>query len=265
MKPKVGVPIAFDLEAWWLLGVRPWKGRAGRAVCTLELPSGVEIVALRSGVGIERGLEGARWLAEEGVRLLVSAGVACGLRPDMEKGDLVVTSRIMEEGDGEEPGLWESNPVFAKVACECLLEQGIPARQGTIVSVKTPLSTPEQKAELCRKTNGLVSDMESSSIARAAAEANLPFLALRVVIDSAREILDPDLSRCLDETGKVCLPLLGRNLCRRPSLAPEAARMTRDLIVALSVLRRAWAAFSGHALPDLMAGDGGRACLPRKG
>jgi len=175
MKIRVGIPIAFDAEAWSLLGTRSWRHFDGRAVCTTALPCGTEIVALRSGVGIEKGLEGAKWLIREGVHVLVSVGVASGLRHDLGTGDLIVGTRVIEEENEEESKSWESSPACSKSAYEALLGERIPAKVGPIVSVKSPVSTPKEKAELYRRSHALVSDMESSSIARAAVEADLPF------------------------------------------------------------------------------------------
>jgi adenosylhomocysteine nucleosidase len=251
MKHTVGVPIAFDAEAWCLLGLRRWTSADGRAVCVIPLPSGVKIVALRSGVGLENGLEGARWLVREGVQALVSVGFGGGLHPALKPGSLIVGTKIIEEGNGAEPEVWGLNPACTKPALAALRREGIPAQGGAIVSVRSVLFTPEEKAELYRKTDALVSDMESGSIARTAAEANLPFLALRVVIDPVQRKIEPDLSACLDERGKIRFLLLWRNLSRRPSLAPEMARMTGDLVIALSALRRAWSAQTRYALPAM--------------
>ncbi|MDD5204184.1 MAG: hypothetical protein PHS17_02115 [Desulfobacterales bacterium] len=245
MKLKVGIPIAFDAEAWSLLGIRSWRRFDGRAVFNIALPRSIEIVALRSGVGIEKGLEGARRLVREGVHALVSVGVASGLRHDLETGDLIVGTRVIEERNKEQSESWESSPACSKPAYEALLGGGIPAKEGPIVSVLSPVSTPKEKAELYRRSHALVSDMESSSIARAAAEADLPFLAVRVVIDPPQRKVDPDLSSCLDQHGRICFPVLWRNLCRKPSLFPELLVMSRDLAVALQALRRAWGAMLG--------------------
>jgi purine-nucleoside phosphorylase len=205
-------------------------------------------VALRSGVGLEKGLEGARWLVREGVHALASVGVASGLRRDLGTGDLIVGSRVIEEENKEESKSWESSPACSKTAYEALLGEGIPAIEGPIVSVKSPVSTPKEKAELYRRSHALVSDMESSSIARTAAEADLPLLAMRVVIDPPQRKVEPDLSSCLDQHGRICLPVLWRNLCRRPSLFPDLLVMTRDLAIALHALRRAWGAMLSSKL-----------------
>ncbi|PKN24534.1 MAG: hypothetical protein CVU64_21920 [Deltaproteobacteria bacterium HGW-Deltaproteobacteria-21] len=248
MKIRVGIPIAFDAEAWSLLGTRSWRHFDGRAVCTTALPCGTEIVALRSGVGIEKGLEGAKWLIREGVHVLVSVGVASGLRHDLGTGDLIVGTRVIEEENEEESKSWESSPACSKSAYEALLGERIPAKVGPIVSVKSPVSTPKEKAELYRRSHALVSDMESSSIARAAVEADLPFLAMRVVIDPPQRKVEPDLSSCLDQHGRICFPVLWRNLSRRPSLFPELLVMTRDFAIALQALRRAWGAILSSKL-----------------
>lgn len=253
LKPAVGLPIALDAEAWCLLGARRGRGFDRGAVCIPLSHYGVDIRALRSGVGLKNALAAARRLVREGVQALLSVGVAGGLHPDSETGELIVGDKILEQVDGEEYVAWKSDLAFTNLALSALLTEGIRARRGSIVSVETPVSSAREKDGLYQKTHALVSDMESGSIARAAAESNIPFLALRVVIDPPRKTLDPDISGCLDQQGKVCFPVLWRSLCRRPSLFPELLLMTRDLAIALSALRRAWEAQIRHTLPSLIA------------
>jgi hypothetical protein len=202
---------------------------------------------------MENALQGARWLVKSGVGALVSIGIAGGLHPDVETGDLIVGDKVIEPGDGEANEQWEPDPAYMELAHEALLFEGIQARKGPIVSVRTPASSAREKAGLYRGSHALVSDMESGSIARAATESNMPFMALRVVIDPPGRKLEPDLSCCLDEGGRVCFPVLWRNLRRRPSLLPELLRMTRDLVIALSALRRGWGAQIRLTLPALPA------------
>jgi hypothetical protein len=183
----------------------------------------------------------------------VSIGVAGGLHPEAKTGELIVGDKIIEQGEGKEYEEWESDLPCMELARSALRAEGIHTRTGAIVSVKRPVSTSMEKNELYGRTHALVSDMESGSIARTAAESHVPLLALRVVIDSPQRNLEPDISGCLDDRGRVCFPLLWRNLCRRPSLIPELLSMTRDFVIALSALRRGWTAQVRHALPALMA------------
>jgi len=249
--PRVGVPIAFDAEAWCLSGLRRWKEVDGRAVCVAPSSCGVDIIAVRSGVGKLNGVQAARWLVREGAKALMSLGVAGGLRPELKTGDLIIADRIMEERDDEEYDQWELKLLFTKLAQTALFTNGIRAGKGSIVSVKEPVSSSEGKRKLYRKSHALVSDMESGSIARTAEEADVPILALRVVIDPFQRKVDRDLTACLDRSGRISLPMLMKNLRRRPSLFPHLLMMTRDMAIALRALRGAWRALR-HALPPIL-------------
>lgn len=251
MNHRVGVPIAFDAEAWCLSGLRQWKQVDGRAVCVAPSSCGAEIVAVRSGVGRLNGLQAAHWLIQQGAKALLSVGVAGGLRPELKTGDMVVADRIMEERDDEEYDQWELKLLFTKLAQTALFTKGIRAGKGSIVSVKEPVSSPEGKLKLYRKSHALVSDMESSAIARTAEEAGLPILALRVVIDPFQRKVSQDLSACLDRSGRISLPVLLKNLRRRPSLFPHLLMMTRDMAIALRALSGAWRALR-YTLPPIL-------------
>jgi len=247
----VGVPIAFDAEAWCLSGLRQWKQVDGHAVCVAPSGCGADIMAVLSGVGRLNGLQAARWLVQQGVKALLSIGVAGALRPELKTGDLIVADRIMEERYDEGYDQWELKLLFTKLAQTALFTKGIRAGKGAIVSVKEPVSSSEGKRKLYMRSHALVSDMESGSVARTAEEADLPILALRVVIDPFQRNVAQDLSDCLDRSGRISLPVLLKNLRRRPSLFPHLLMMTRDMAVALRTLSGAWRALR-HTLPPIL-------------
>lgn len=252
MTHSIGMPIALTVEGRCLFGPRRRKCIRGRSVWSVPLPYDVDLIALQCGAGIENALQAARWLVRKGVAALLSVGVAGGLQPGLRPGDLIVAERVGEQGAEGESETWDSDDACVEFVYSTLLAEGMSARKGSIISTQTPILSAQGKTTLYSRTNALVVDMESSAVARVAAESDLPFLALRVVSDSLERTPGPDLAGCLDRSGKVCLPLFLRSISRKPSLIPELFRTARDFAVALSSLKRAWRVQLNHHLPALL-------------
>jgi nucleoside phosphorylase len=135
---------------------------------------GSDLIAAAVGLG-----GGSRnVVAEERPRLVVSCGFSGGLDPSLVAGDVVVATSVLGE-DGEEVASAES---LRGAAVRAL--HGLRCSQGKIACTTEVAATPEEKAALAR-TGALAVDMESYPAARAAVEAGVPWLALRVVLDPA--------------------------------------------------------------------------------
>jgi adenosylhomocysteine nucleosidase len=254
MQPALGFVTASVAEAHFVLGCRQWTHVGGRSVWRSRDPHGVELFAVRSGRGLESALSAARWLVREGVTALVCVGVAGGLHPGLRPGQLVLCEKVVEDqGAGKGSGAWEADGFGTELAYTTLSAHGIRIRKGTVVTTKTAVLSARQKSLLYRKTQGLAVDMESAAVARAAAESNLPFLALRAVCDPQERTLDRGLADCLDQGGRIQFFVLLKNLLLKPSLVSDLPPLTRDFALALSALRRAWQVLLRNNLPLLLA------------
>jgi adenosylhomocysteine nucleosidase len=255
MIPALGLVTASGAEAHFVLGCRQWTTIGGRRVWCSREPHGVDLLAVRSGRGLENALSTARWLVREGATALACVGVAGGLHPGLRPGELVVGEKVVEElGTGKDLSAWEADGPGTELAFTALSVHGIRVRKGTVVTAKAAVLSAGQKSLLYRKTLGLTVDTESAAVARAAAESNLPFLALRSVCDPQERTLDRDLAECLDQKGGIQFSVLLRNLFHRPSLVSDLPPLTRDFALALFALRRAWQVQLKNNLPLLLGG-----------
>jgi adenosylhomocysteine nucleosidase len=142
-----------------------------------------------SGMGGELAAVAAHRLAEAGVSALLSFGLAGGLDPALDAGRVVLPSEVISLGG-------------ARVAT-CAEWRGRMAR--TIADLE-PVA---DKAMLFRETGAAAVDMESLAIARVAAVYDLPFLAVRVIVDGAAEAL-PRAVAAAGRSGRLrILPLIG--------------------------------------------------------
>ena len=109
------------------------------------------------------------------------------------------------------------------------------------------LITPADKAALRRASDAAAADMESHGVAAAAAERNLPFIAVRAIADPASHSVPWCAQAGLAADGRTRpLAVMGR-LARRPWELPPLIAVALDTAKALAALRRfAAAAFGGE-------------------
>jgi adenosylhomocysteine nucleosidase len=182
-----------------------------------RLPPGV--VAAATGDGPVRAARSVAALcAHYRPGLLIGAGVAGGLTPDLGAGDLVVGHRILD-ADGEAP------PPLGGLVVAAAAKPG--AQQGTLLTLDRPLVSPSEKEEWGARVGPppATVDMESAAWARAAAGHGVPFLIVRIVSDTAEEELPGYLSRCMDSQGGIRRSAVALSALLHPRTIPRLRRM----------------------------------------
>jgi adenosylhomocysteine nucleosidase len=179
-----------------------------------------------SGMGPDAAGRAGAAIAGRPLRAIVAAGFCGALSPDLRVGDVVCAEEVREESTGE------------RFAADPDLLAAAPGRRGALVSARRIARTPEDRARL----DGLAVDLESAALARAAARAGVPFLALRAVTDETRHRL-PDFDGLMDAAGRLApgagllhFVLHPREIPALLRLAPAARTAGRSLREALGTL-----------------------------
>lgn len=167
------------------------------------------------------------------IRGVISFGVAGGLDPTLKPGDIVVATEVMT-GDTR----W--------LAGFALNEQSIASSvtvgrrriiRGGLAGVEEVVAAQARKAALWLQTGAAAVDMESHIAAAYAAEAGLPFAALRVISDPAGRSL-PNLARsAIKPDGKIDLRKVLGGLARNPRTLRALVSTGIDFNRALKSLR----------------------------
>ena len=164
-----------------------------------------------------------------GVRGIVSFGIAGGLSAKMKPGDCIVARSIVtpeERFDSHQE--WSSR-----------LLQSIPgAIHADIAGVREPVSDPTGKLMLGRSTGASVVDMESMLCVNAAVAHNLPFAAVRVVADPLHRELPPAALVSLRDDGTADLSAVMRSVAGRPRQINALVRLALDARTARAALTR---------------------------
>lgn len=146
-----------------------------RALARLERPG----VAVRlGGMGAAAAARAGAAAVAGGPRAVLAVGFCGALDPGLRVGDLLAAERVVDEASGEE---FAADPGLLAAA---------PGGRGVLVSARRIARTPDERGRL----HGDAVDLESAALARAAAAAGVPFLALRAVTDTTRHRL-PDFER----------------------------------------------------------------------
>lgn len=129
-----------------------------------------------SGMGAQSARAAAQGLQQHGVTALVSFGVAGALSDQLKPGDLVLPDAIHSG---------ELLPVDC--AWRDRLQRQLPASitvfNGILADSHVPLTDEKAKRGLAQTSGAHAVDMESGAVAQVAKAANIPFIAVRAIID----------------------------------------------------------------------------------
>jgi len=190
-------------------------------------PSWLTVLVVETGVGTAATERALSWLLGEPQlgnvpyrpKLVLSAGFAGALKPDLRVGDLVLATESADaRGDtwrttwpGDlPPGEWQP-----------------PLRRGRLLTTSALVGDPQQKQLIGQRHDALTVDMESATVARLCCEHGVPFGCLRGVSDDVTTPLSPQLVEVLS-SGRVTAWRLLRSIARRPRLVGEFWRLAKD-------------------------------------
>ncbi len=190
-----------------------------------------------SGARPERAESEATRLVEEGCRLLLSWGVAGGLDPEMQPGDVVVPAAVVDESGG----CWPFSPELGEAAAAAM-PSGFRWHghgQGRcILGLDRLVPSPDDKTALFALTGAMTADMETHRVAKVAAERQVPALAVRAVGDPIDCWVPQLAAEALGEDGVPRLGAVAMGLLRRPWDLGALMRVKRETDAALESLGR---------------------------
>lgn len=241
---KIGVIGAMEEEVRWLVGRMEKTGEKtiGRRVYHLGKLGGAETVLVYSRVGKVSSASTVTTLLDVfGVDLVLFTGLAGGARPDLEVGDVVIATQLIQH-DMDASAL----PMFKKYEIPLLGVQHFPASatysqqalslaekylageykndvepalieefhlhkpkavQGLIASGDQFIASPVKVAELRQELPGLACiEMEGAAVAQVCYEHGVPVVVIRVISDKADHSAMIDFPKFLE---KVASPLSG--------------------------------------------------------
>lgn len=177
----------------------------GEATCYIGTLAGNEVVLLLSGIGLGRAAATTRAVLDSfNVSGLVFSGIAGGINPDLNIGDVTIPAR-WGHADGDlgpgDDGFWLAVDVSmlktarAVAGLAALIDstpEGVRLERrprimvgGNGVSNSFFVDDPEYRGWLWATFEANAVDMETAAVARVAHEAGIPYIAFRSLSDLA--------------------------------------------------------------------------------
>jgi adenosylhomocysteine nucleosidase len=78
-----------------------------------------------------------------------------------------------------------------------------PVRTDALLESETIVNTPDAKRTLAQQTQAVATDMESGAQARLARARRIPFVVVRVIVDTASTQIPENVMRALDSSGDI--------------------------------------------------------------
>lgn len=159
-----------------------------------------------TGTGRERANRATQWAFEEfKPTAMISLGFGGGTFTTLQPGDLVLGTRLYRL-DGS-PFYWDSDQLgdplipdrdLLGAARNAVEVAGIDFELGPIVNLPTIAKTAGMKRWIGTELRGACVDMESFVVAEVAVDHNVPFVAIRAIVDST----DMDLPDLVGDVGQ---------------------------------------------------------------
>lgn len=204
---RIGIIGAMDQEVKTLLGAM--QNRTETAVGNVIFHSGVlggrDVVVARCGIGKVCAAMCVQAMIDRfSVDCVINTGVAGGLHPDLQVGDLVLCTKAVQHdfdvtalgyvkgylctGEGGSEPTWftadeKLRQAFAQAAAS--LERPLRVREGAIASGDLFVSGGAVKDEIRSAFGADAAEMEGAAVAQVAAANGVPFLVVRAISDLA--------------------------------------------------------------------------------
>lgn len=234
MTAKLGIVTGLAFEAELL---RPYLSDAMLVACAGLAPG----AAARAGAK----------LVEDGATALMSFGIAGGIDPAVQAGTAIIATDIrgveMIVCDLEwckrlgksflSPSPHPSPHRGRHICRGAERSEGVRGiKIAALAHAVRVLTSPTVKAQLFADTGAVAADMESYGVAEVAKARGLPFTALRVVADTARDSVPPVAVQSMGMDGRVRLGASIVGALTHPTQIPELIRLGRRTATATKVL-----------------------------
>ncbi|MGY8665181.1 phosphorylase [Bradyrhizobium sp. UFLA05-109] len=168
----------------------------------------------------------------ESIRGVISFGVAGGLDPTLRSGDVVVATEVLA-GDAR----WAAGLSLSEDLIDKLTSGRRRVVRGSLAGAEEVVTGSSCKAALHSETGAAAVDMESHIAAAYAAEAGLPFAALRVISDPAHRALPALAREAIKPNGQIDVATILRGVVRNPGTLRALVSTGIDFNRALRSLR----------------------------
>ncbi len=197
---------------------------------------GRPLTLVQGGIGRDNAIKAASCLLEStSVDLLISAGVAGGIIPGLNVGDLVVAERVGYSGQGN----FDDEELQLEFDFACKEEIVQLARQfsndpeskmhfGNLLTVDKVINNASTKKRIGEQNSFLAVEMESAAVAKVAYEKGVGFAAIRSISDDIDDDLHLDYDNMISDEGKVKVTNIALSVLKNPQKLALLSRLNKQ-------------------------------------
>jgi adenosylhomocysteine nucleosidase len=175
-----------------------------------------------TGMGAKAAAAGARSLVDAGATALASWGMAGGLDPALTAGAVLLPREVI----GTDGRAQITAPAWRERLSRAITAHA-PVADGRLLTSPRAIDSVAEKAALFRSTGAVAVDMESLAVAEIAERARMPFMAVRVIVDSAADVLPKVVTAAADREGHLQIWRLIGALALAPAELVSLIRLAR--------------------------------------
>ena len=184
-----------------------------------------------AGMGPKQAQVAAEVLIEENASALLSWGSAGALHAKLLPGNLILPKVVIypQKGIFSTDNGWH-NRLLTRLATQ------LEVYTEPLAQSLRALKSRREKLDFVKQNQALAVDMESASVAEAAVEANLPFMAIRAIADPLEQNIPGCIFRAIDERGRLRHFHLLASLALRPADLLALIKLRRCFLAARTTL-----------------------------
>ncbi len=198
--------------------------------------NGRPLTLVQGGIGRENAIKAASCILESTtVDLLISAGVAGGIRHGLNVGDLVVAERVgySKQSDfNSEKLLLESDFVckeeIVQLARQYSDDLASRVHFGNLLTVDKVISQASTKKMIGEQNSFLAVEMESAAVAEVACEKGVGFAAIRSISDDIDDDLHLDYDNMISDGGKVKVTSIALSVLKKKKKLALLSRLNKQ-------------------------------------
>jgi adenosylhomocysteine nucleosidase len=195
-----------------------------------------KIVLAKTGVGRIKAEQAIRFILKHyPVTAVISFGFCGALLETLNVGDIVASNVFKAESSLSQSGsIAPATEIGTDSPSNCMT--------GSCVTVGVPVTAIETRITLRKDYRCDIVDMETYWIARIVIDANLPFVSLRAVSDTGREVLPP-IGKFMNTDGEYQWNKAVWHFVSHPQDVPSLLHLGKNISIAGGELNRAvdWA------------------------
>jgi len=184
-----------------------------------------------AGMGGSRARAAAELLIAEGATALLSWGTGGALHPKIFPGHLILPKKVVIPGKVH----LSTDKKWHEWLMACLANH-LDIHTEPLAQSFSILSKTTEKIDFLQSQQAVAVDMESGSVALAAKEAKLPFMAIRAIADPLEQDIPVNALKVIDERGRLRPFYLLAGLLRNPLEFFPLMRLRRNFAAARATL-----------------------------